>query len=120
MKVLLIDDSKVIRNLYSDILGSRGDSVTGVDNGKDGLKMLAKNDYDLILLDMCMPKYSGMEFLADLKNQKPSELKKVIVISRLALDENWTDKLEEYGINSIEEKPLGIIGLETSDPLVAK
>ena len=120
MDVLLIDDSEVIRNLYSDILSSRGDSVTSVNNGKAGLKLLAQNDYDLILLDMCMPRYSGMQFLEDLKNQKPSDLKRVIVISRLALDENWTDKLEEYGINSIEEKPLGIVSLESSKPLVTK
>jgi len=55
-----------------------------------------------------------------LEKSKVLGIKKVIVISSLVLDENWTDKLEEYGINSIEEKPLGIIDLETSDPLVAK
>ena len=120
MEVLLIDDSKVICDLYSDILGARGDSVTSVTDGKEGLNLLAKNEYDLILLDMCMPKYSGMQFLEDLKIQKPSELKKVIIISRLVLDENWTDELEKFGIHSIQEKPSDIFRLESTEPLVAK
>lgn len=112
MKVLVIDDSDVICNLYSENLRLQGDSVTSVNDGKEGLKLLLKNDYDLVLLDMCMPDYSGIQFLEDLKKEKPSEIKKISVISRRSHDENLTSRLERYGIKSIQEKPSSIMHLE--------
>jgi len=118
MKILLVDDSRVIRQLYSDFLGIRNHSVESVNNGKEGLELVIKNDYDFILLDMCMPKYSGMDFLCDLKNQRPSELKKVVVISGLKLNENQLDELSKLGINSIQEKPSDLVSLETPENLV--
>jgi len=120
MEVLLIDDSEVICNLYNDMLSSRGDSVTTVNDGRGGLGLVSKNEYDLILLDMCMPGFSGMDFLEELKNKKPSELKKVVVVSRLELDRNKTEKLKEFGINSIQEKPSDLVRLENPDPIAAK
>jgi len=120
MKVLIIDDSEVICDLYSDLLSSKGDSVTSINDGKEGLNLLAKNDYDLILLDMCMPDYSGIHFLEDLKKKRPSEIKKITVISRRAHDENLTAELEKFGINSIKEKPSSIMHLENLGSHVAK
>jgi len=118
MEILQIDDSPVICQLYYDMLGSRGHSVSSVNDGKEGLELVSKNDYDLILLDMCMPQYSGMDFLADLKNQRPSELKKIIVLSRLELDENQLDELLKFGIHSIQAKPSDLVSLETPEKLV--
>jgi CheY-like chemotaxis protein len=118
MEILQIDDSDVICNLYTDMLSSRGHSVSCVNDGKEGLELVTKNDYDLILLDICMPEYSGMDFLADLKNQRPSELKKVIIISQLELDENQLEHLSEFGIHSIQAKPSDLVSLETPEKLV--
>ncbi|MFQ5440121.1 MAG: response regulator [Nitrosopumilaceae archaeon] len=120
MKVLIIDDSKVICKMYSDLLIPRGDSVTSVNDGKEGLGLVEKNDYDLILLDMCMPDYSGIQFLEDLKNKRPSEIKKISVISRRGHDENLTEELEKFGINSIQEKPSSVLHIENTESLVAK
>jgi DNA-binding response OmpR family regulator len=63
MNILHIDDSEEICGLYSDLFTTDLSTYTGVNDGKEGLKLVTKNDYDLILLDMCMPKYSGMDFL---------------------------------------------------------
>ena len=105
MEILQIDDSTVICDLYLDMLDSRGHSVSSANGGREGLELVLKNNYDLILLDLCMPDYSGMDFLADLKTQRPSELKKVIVISRLELNDNQIVDLTEFGIHSIQTKP---------------
>ncbi len=118
MEILHIDDSTVMCELYFDMLGSRGHFVSSVNDGREGLELASKNDYDLILLDICMPQYSGMDFLADLKNQRPSKLKKVIVISRLELDENQLDELLKFGIHSIQAKPSDLVSLETPEKLV--
>jgi CheY-like chemotaxis protein len=105
MKVLHIDDSKEICDLYKDMFTIDNHIITSVNDGNEGLKLVVKNDYDLILLDMIMPEYSGMNFLHDLKIQRPSELKKVVVVSVLAFNEEQMEELMEFGIHSVEEKP---------------
>jgi len=105
MKVLHIDDSPEICKLYSDMFTADNHSVKSVNDGKEGLDLVLQNDYDLILLDMCMPKYGGMDFLQDLKEQRPSELKKIVVTSVLHFNEDQVKGLKKFGVHSVEEKP---------------
>ena len=120
MQILQVEDSPIICQLYSDFLESRNHSVEGVNDGKEGLELATKNDYDLILLDMLMPKYSGMQFLRDLKEKRPSELKKVMVISQLEFDEDDYKELLDFGLHSIQKKTLDLVKLEPKMELEVK
>ncbi|MDX1440996.1 MAG: response regulator [Nitrosopumilaceae archaeon] len=113
MNILHVDDSPEICQLYADMLSVGNHSVTSINDGREGLELAIKNSYDLILLDVCMPKYSGMEFIHDLKAKRPSELKKVIIVSVLELRESHKKELLKLGIHSVEEKPSTIQKLET-------
>ena len=113
MKILHVDDSPEICQLYADMLSMGRHNVESVNDGKKGLEFALKNDYDLILLDICMPKYSGLEFIHDLKAKRPSEMKKVIIVSVLELSESHKNELLKLGIHSVEEKPSTIQKLET-------
>ena len=105
MKVIHIDDSSEIRDLYKDMFTADNHSVRSVKSGKEGIKLIVKNDYDLILLDMYMPDYTGMQFLFDLKQKRPSELKKVVVVSVLKFNKIEVKELLKFGIHSVESKP---------------
>ena len=105
MNVIHIDNSREICELYSDMFTIDNHTITSVNDGREGLNLVLKNNYDLILLDMRMPKYSGVDFLQDLKIQRPSELKKVVVVSALQFDDDLLRELLDFGIHSIEEKP---------------
>jgi len=105
VKILHIDDSTEICDMYADMFTADDSTIKSVNDGKEGLEIIIKNDYDLILLDMCMPKYSGLDFLHDLKNKRPSELKKVVIVSLLDLTEEHVKELLDLGIHSIEPKP---------------
>ena len=105
MNVLHIDDSKEICELYSDMFTVDNHSITSVNDGREGLDLVLKKDYDLILLDMMMPNYSGMDFLRDLSIKRPSELKKVVVVSVLEFNDAQIKELLSLGIHSVEEKP---------------
>ena len=113
MNILHVDDSPEICQLYADMLSMGDHNVESVNDGRKGLEFALKNDYDLILLDVCMPKYSGMEFIHDLKSKRPSEMKKVIIVSVLELSESHKKELLKLGIHSVEEKPSTIQKLET-------
>lgn len=112
MNILHIDDSQEICQLYSEMFAAKKQPITNIKNGKEGLDLVIKNDYDIILLDMYMPKYSGIQFLHDLKNKRPSELKKVIVLSMLDFNENQVNEFLKMGIHSVELKPTNFQNLE--------
>ena len=113
MKILHVDDSPEICQLYADMLSTGTNIVKSVNDGREGLELVLKNDYDLILLDICMPKYSGINFIHDLKDKRPSEMKKIVIVSVLELRESHKKELLKLGIHSVEEKPATIQKLET-------
>ena len=103
--MLHIEDSEEMRNLYLDMFKNDNHSITSVGHGKEGLELLMKNDYDLILLDMIMPDYNGIEFLYDLKKSRPAEIRKVVVVSGMKFQAEQIRELMDLGIHSIEGKP---------------
>ena len=111
MKILHIEDIPEISAIFSDILKTQNHSFESAIDGKKGLDLVLKNHYDLILLDMCMPNYSGMDFLLDLKDKKSSEIRKVVIVSSLELDEYQTKFLKELGVRSIRQKPISVQNL---------
>ena len=64
-KILFIDDSTLMRRIFCDIINSDPRFVvedTAAD-GLEGLKLVKEKSYDLILLDLMMPKMDGITFL---------------------------------------------------------
>jgi len=64
-KILIIDDERAIRSTLREILEYEDYQVEDVDNGIDGLEMIAKDDYDLVLCDIKMNRMDGMEVLTE-------------------------------------------------------
>lgn len=62
-KILVIDDERAIRNTLREILEYEKFSVDDASDGAEGVKLIEKNKYDLILSDIKMPKMDGMEVL---------------------------------------------------------
>ena len=70
-KILIIDDERAIRSTLREILEYEDYQVDDVDNGLDGLELIAKNDYDLVLCDIKMNRMDGMEVLTEGLALKP-------------------------------------------------
>ncbi|MFB5615222.1 MAG: response regulator transcription factor [Candidatus Nitrosomaritimum yanchengensis] len=117
MRILHIENSPEICELYADLFGMQNHEVDSVNDGREGLELALKNNYDSIFLDMVMPKYGGMEFLRDLKEKKPSELRKVVIVSQLDFDDEQLDEISKFGINSIQKKASDLINLENTGQL---
>ena len=72
VKILIIEDEEPIRRVLYKILTDE-DSSYKVDqavDGKEGLKKINNNAYDLVLCDIKMPKLDGIEVLQNVKNLK--------------------------------------------------
>ncbi len=64
-KVLIIDDERAIRSTLREILEYEDYHVDDIDNGVEGLELIKKNAYDLVLCDIKMNKMDGMEVLSE-------------------------------------------------------
>ena len=70
-KILIIDDERAIRSTLREILEYEDYIIEDIDNGVDGLELIKKNDYDLILCDIKMNRMDGMEVLTEGLSYKP-------------------------------------------------
>jgi len=70
-KILIIDDERAIRNTLREILEYEEYEVEDTDNGVDGIALIEKNDYDLVLCDIKMNRMDGMEVLSEVLAIKP-------------------------------------------------
>jgi two-component system nitrogen regulation response regulator NtrX len=70
-KLLIIDDERAIRSTLREILEYENYEVEDIDNGIDGLELIKKNNFDLVLCDIKMNKMDGMEVLEQALTFKP-------------------------------------------------
>ena len=69
-KVLIIDDEKAIRRSIREILEFEKYEIEEAEDGAQGLEMALKNNYDIVLSDIKMPKLDGIELLQKLIDAK--------------------------------------------------
>lgn len=67
--ILTIDDEKVIRNNFKDILEDNGYEVIQAENGRTGLEKIREHKPDLILCDLQMPEMNGLEVVRAVKKE---------------------------------------------------
>ncbi len=94
-KILIIEDEKTLARALEVKLTSIGFNVRVVLNGEDGVSLLEKESFSLILLDLIMPKMDGFMVLEDLKAKKIKT--PVIILSNLS-QENDVKRTEVYGV----------------------
>jgi CheY-like chemotaxis protein len=70
-RLLVVDDEDTTRCSLADILRLEGYQVETANGGESAIQMLSKQDYDLILLDLKMPRVDGLEVLRHLAKMEP-------------------------------------------------
>lgn len=80
--VLIVDDSKTVRNLVAFILKAEGIKVTTAEDGLDGLeKLYSMSEVDLILTDINMPRMDGFSFIIAVREQDSYKDIPIIILS---------------------------------------
>ncbi|HAF95323.1 MAG: hypothetical protein A2X34_02090 [Elusimicrobia bacterium GWC2_51_8] len=77
--ILIVDDEPGFHELFRFILEPLGFTVSSAYNGLEGLERLKEHEYDIIFLDVHMPKMTGPELLKLIKGIKPLQL--VVIMS---------------------------------------
>lgn len=105
--ILVIDDEKGYRDFYKFILEPIGYTVSTASDGEEGLKMALEHNYDLILLDVHMPKMRGPEVLTAIKKEKPNQ---TVVIFSSSSDPTFSfeNTAKEMGAFDCLYKPIDL------------
>jgi CheY-like chemotaxis protein len=106
-KVLIAEDSSVIQNLAKKILEFQNFEITAVKNGEQVVKLLEKEDFDIVLLDINMPIMDGMECASKIRGFKDAKKAKLPIIAITGNAKNYTDEeFKTAGFNDVLVKPL--------------
>lgn len=101
-RILIIDDDEIIRKSCEKVLTPEGYLTVTAETGNDGLKLLSKKNFDLVLTDLRMPDMNGIDVLKKIKEGWPDI--EVIVITGYGTIKSAIDAIR-YGAYDYVEKP---------------
>ncbi|OGS21894.1 MAG: hypothetical protein A3J83_04715 [Elusimicrobia bacterium RIFOXYA2_FULL_40_6] len=106
-KILVIDDEKGIQDLFRFLLEPEGYTIVIANDGVEGVDAVKKEEFDVVFLDVHMPKMKGPEALKIIKQLRPDQ--KVIVFSSSS-DSNhaFENEAKQLGAFACIYKPSGI------------
>lgn len=82
-KIVFIEDEPLLQKTAGEVLRQEGFDVKSALDGELGLRLVKKFKPDLVLLDLILPKKSGFEVLAELKNDPEVQDIPVIILTNL-------------------------------------
>jgi DNA-binding NtrC family response regulator len=104
MKILVVDDEPMICEEFKDILQDDGNEVDTALGGHEALKKVAEKEYDLVFLDVLMPKMEGREAFEEIK-----KISKVpVAIMSGYIPANKEREILASGVIAVFKKPLDL------------
>lgn len=104
-KILVVEDYASLLKIYQMTLSIGGHKVELAQNGQEAYDKATASDYDLIILDMLLPKMSGLDFLREFKPKKRTPKVKVMCISNVPNPDMVSQALA-LGARNFLAKPL--------------
>ncbi len=110
-KILVVDDEDALRTVLSSELVSEGYDVGTAGDGDEAITEFQKKVYDLVLLDIKMPRMNGFEVLRFIKDKHPKT--KVIMLTGFADLKNAIES-KKLGAEDFVSKPYDLVDLLTT------
>jgi DNA-binding response OmpR family regulator len=98
-KILIIEDESSLQTSLKEFLSLENFETVSAFNGEEGIELAAKENPDLILLDIILPKKNGFEVLEEIKKNKETEKIPVILLTNLESTED-VNRAFEMGVTT--------------------
>jgi len=82
--ILIIEDDPILSKMYTEKFTTEGFNVITALDGESGLEMAVSNKIDIILLDVMLPRVSGIDLLKKLRDHETGKNTLVVVLTNLA------------------------------------
>ena len=107
LRFLVVDDNEDIRDVFCRLVERAGHDAATAYDGQDAVEILERERFDVMLLDLTMPRMTGVEVVRWLRNRPDvAPDLRIVVISAWAGENRAV--LQELGITTVMQKPLRI------------
>jgi len=107
MSILIIDDNEDTTTMLSQFFNSKGLPTVVINDPWEGLKRIQQEQFDVILLDISMPEFSGLQIIATLATDEILQDQNIFIFSaNFGHDNQIKDLLRKDGINGCLKKPM--------------
>lgn len=110
-RLLVVDDEESLRTVLSSELVSEGFKVQNAGDGDEAIAILDKEEFDLVLLDIKMPRVNGFDVLKHVKEKHPGT--KVVMLTGFADLKNAIES-KKLGAEDFVSKPYDLVDLLTT------
>jgi CheY-like chemotaxis protein len=100
---LLVEDDSLIRDLVDRTLEKAGWRVSQAENGRFALELVAKDQPEVILLDLMMPEMDGFQFIAELRKNPAWRTIPIVVMTAMDLTPEDRLRLNGYVIQILQK-----------------
>ncbi|WP_268541366.1 response regulator [Candidatus Nitrosotenuis cloacae] len=106
MKILHIDDNSDITKMFSKYFKLKGIDVSIANDGQNGLQMITNERFDVVLLDLAMPNFSGRDIVDHLHRNGIRNQCKIIALTASSISVDDELSLRGKGVHSVLRKPI--------------
>jgi two-component system KDP operon response regulator KdpE len=108
LKVLVIENNVGISEAIRFFCSERNDiDFEAINTGQDGLELIRKENFDLILLDLGMPDFSGMDVLLSLRLDGLISSRNIVILTASS-NQDLLHEIREMGVKEIFKKPFSL------------
>ncbi|OUR97933.1 hypothetical protein A9Q84_06980 [Halobacteriovorax marinus] len=104
-KILVVDDSMVIRKMIKNSLQKEGHEIHQAENGQEGFELFAAHSFDLIITDINMPIMNGFEFSEKVRASSGTSCDIPIIVLSTEFSDEVKERGRNIGINAWMVKP---------------
>ena len=104
-KILIVDDSMVIRKMINRSLEVQQHEIVQAENGQEGLTLFQDNTFDLIITDINMPIMNGFEFIEAVRTSDHAKKNLPIIVLSTEFSDDVKARGRELGVNAWMVKP---------------
>ncbi len=106
--ILIVEDDENIRSFLETALRLAKFEIVTTEDGEQAIEMLEQRAFDVVLLDLMLPKIDGFGVLAYLRQTSEENLRSVVVMSAAATSYGFPEKLDHRSVHAVVSKPFDI------------
>ena len=111
MKLCIIDDNTRITNMFSKLAKIKGHDCVIANDGRTGLSLLENGTYDVAILDLAMPEFSGIDVVNSLEKNGKMDKQKIVVLTASSVSDDEIENLKKQGVKAVLKKPVKMAAL---------
>lgn len=106
MRILVVDDNESITKLLERFLKLKEHDCTSVNDAKEALSIVDKSKFDVIILDLAMPDFTGIDFMNALRENGKLSQNKIVILTASNISKDEENNLLQTGASALLRKPI--------------